>query len=334
MILLLTRLVLSFALVACGQSLHAQTTVRPDIEAFIADMSAKHGFNADRLRTLFARLAPRPAILRAMTSPSTARPWHEFRPRYVEPRRIEAGVRFWTENAAALARAREQFGVPEEIIVATIGIETLYGRQIGNVKVLEALATLAFDYPRRAEYFRAELEAYLLLAREQGWDPAAIRGSYAGAMGLPQFMPSSYQKFALDFDEDGARNLWRGATDAIGSVANYYRSYGWEDGAIPAVPVSLDASASAVLETTEVLPQRTIGDYMQAGATPLAAVSPDTKAALIKLETEAGPEYWLGLQNFYVITRYNRSVNYAMAVLELSRAIRGRMSSATVIGER
>lgn len=300
--------------------------LRPDIDAFIAEMAARHEFEAAALRALFAKVQTRPNILKIMSAPSTARPWHEFRPRYVEERRIEGGVRFWKENAAALARARARFGVPEEIIVATIGVETLYGRQLGRVKVIEALTTLAFDYPRRADFFRGELEAYLVLAREQAWDPAAIRGSYAGAMGLPQFLPSSYRKFAVDFDEDGARHLWGDAADAIGSVANYYRSHGWEEGGAAAVPASLDEKAAATLDTTGILPQRTVGAYMQDGATPLAPVSPEAKAALLRLDTEAGPQYWFGLQNFYVITRYNRSVNYAMAVYELAGEIRKRMS--------
>lgn len=333
-----SRLALALALVAMILlSVHRSTAaqaLRPEIDGFIADMAAKHQFDAQTLRALFAKVQPRPNILRIMAAPSTARPWYEFRPRYVENRRIEGGVKFWTQHAATLARARLQFGVPEEIIVATIGIETLYGQQIGKVKVLEALTTLAFDYPRRAEFFRGELEAYLLLAREQAWDLAEIRGSYAGAMGLPQFLPSSYRQYAVDFDNDGTRHLWGDPADAIGSVANYYRSFGWETGAIPAVPVSLDERAMATLDTTEIMPQMTVGEYIQAGVTPLAPVPPESKAALIKLDTEAGPQYWFGLQNFYVITRYNRSVNYAMAVFELAREIQQRRASSAIgVGE-
>ena len=310
----------------------AQAPLRPEVDAFIADMAERHQFDRAALRALFAKVQPRPNILRIMSAPSTARPWHDFRPRYVEPRRIEGGVRFWAENAAALARARAKFGVPEEIIVATIGIETLYGRQIGNVKVLDALTTLAFDYPRRADFFRGELEAYLLLAREQAWDTADIRGSYAGAMGLPQFLPSSYRKYAIDFDDDGARHLWGDAADAIGSVANYYRMFGWEEGGTTAVAVALDEKAESELDTTDILPGRTVAEFMQAGVTPLAPAPPGAKAALLKLETEAGPRYWLGLQNFYVITRYNRSVNYAMAVCELAREIAELRNAAEILG--
>jgi membrane-bound lytic murein transglycosylase B len=320
---------------AGGVASAAQAPLRPEIDEFIAGMEARHQFDGEVLRALFAKVQPRPNILRLMSAPSTARPWYEFRPRYVESRRIEGGVKFWAENAATLARARLRYGVPEEIIVATIGIETLYGRQIGSVKVLDALTTLAFDYPRRAEFFRGELEAYLLLGRELAWDLSAVRGSYAGALGLPQFLPSSYQKYAVDFDNDGTRNLWGDPADAIGSVANYYRSYGWEEGAIPAVPASLDENALSALDANEILPRLTVAEYMQAGATPLQPVPSDAKAALIKLETESGPQYWFGLQNFYVITRYNRSVNYAMAVYELAREIRQQREAGTaLLGER
>ena len=311
----------------------AQDELRPDIEAFIADMAARHGYEPAALRAIFSKVQPRPNIVRAMSAPSTARPWYEFRPRYVESRRIEGGVRFWAENAVALARARARFGVPEEIIVATIGVETLYGRQVGGVKVIDALTTLAFDYPRRADFFRGELEAYLLLGRELAWDVTAVRGSYAGAMGLPQFLPSSYRKYAVDFDDDGRRNLWGDPADAIGSVANYYSSHGWERDGLAVVPVAVEDTGPAPLDTTGILPERTVADFIENGITPLADVPPDAKAALIRLETEVGPGYWLGLQNFYVITRYNRSVNYAMAVYELAQAIRARMGSGAP-GER
>ena len=328
------RLCLLLALASANGAL-AQEALRADIEAFIADMAAKYDYDPVALRAVFSKAQTRPNILRAMTAPSTARPWYEFRPRYVENRRIEGGVRFWAENGAALARARARFGVPEEIVVATIGVETLYGRQVGGVKVLDALTTLAFDYPRRADFFRGELEAYLLLGRELAWDVTAVRGSYAGAMGLPQFLPSSYRKYAVDFDSDGMRNLWGDPADAIGSVANYYSSHGWERDAVATVPVVVDEASLAQLDTTSILPERPVADFIRDGVTPLASAPVDAKAALIMLETEAGPRYWLALQNFYVITRYNRSVNYAMAVYELAGEIRARMKGeATAIGER
>lgn len=321
--LLMLRLhrLLLLALLPFAVAPAAAQTIRPEVEAFVDDMAARHRFDRQSLRSLFARVQPRPNIVKAMSAPATARPWHEFREMYVDARRIEGGVQFWSEHAALLARASQQFGVPAEILVATIGIETRYGRQLGRVKVIEALTTLAFDYPRRAAFFRNELEAFLLLGREQGWDYGDIRGSFAGAMGLPQFLPSSYRQYAVDFDGDGARNLWGQPADAVGSVANYYRSFGWVDGQRVAIPVTLDEKAIAELETGDIQPHRRIADFVAAGAVVPPDVSPDALGTLIKTDTGAGLQYWIALQNFYVITRYNRSVNYAMAVWELARTI-------------
>jgi membrane-bound lytic murein transglycosylase B len=296
----------------------AQKTLRPEVESFIAEMVSKHRFEREALRRAFGQVQPQPAIIRAMTAPATARPWYEFRSRAVDPN-IDSGIRFWEENAATLARASREFGVPEEIIVATLGIETRYGRQTGSFKILDALTMLAFDYPQRAEYFRKELEEYLLLTREAGLDLPNVRGSYAGAIGLPQFLPSSYRKYAVDFDGDGRRDLGQ-AADSIGSVANYYRSFGWKTGqpiVIPAVGSEIDA----ILDSG-VKPSVKVGEFKRRGVTPLRPVSDDAEAVLFAVETESGPAYWLGLQNFYVITRYNRSINYAMAIQELARALR------------
>jgi len=224
--------VLGTAVLIAGHaaSAAAQQPLRAEVAAFIEDMVRKHGFERAALQRVFSQVQWRPEIVRAMSAPATARPWHEFRSRYIDATRIAGGVKFWEENAAALLRAGREYGVPEEIIVATIGIETFYGRNTGTVKVIDALATLAFEFPARAELFRGELEEYLLLAREAGFDSLSVRGSYAGAMGIPQFLPSSYRKYALDFDGDGRRNLWGDPTDAIGSVANYYRTFGWLTG--------------------------------------------------------------------------------------------------------
>jgi membrane-bound lytic murein transglycosylase B len=257
-----------------------------------------------------------------MSAPSTARPWHEFRSRYIDTARIAGGVKFWEQNAAALLRASRDYGVPEEIIVATIGIETLYGRDTGTVKVIDALATLAFEYPARAELFRGELEEYLLLARETGFDSLNVRGSYAGAMGIPQFLPSSYRKYAVDFDGDGKRDLWGDPADSIGSVANYYRTFGWLTGEPVTVPVEAGESMVDAVIAAGIKPHLKVAELRRRGVVPLAPVSDEAEAALFSVETGSGLRYWLGLQNFYVITRYNRSVNYAMAVHELAREIR------------
>ena len=206
-----------FALLVSLACAGAVPVLRADMEAFIEEMSAKHGFEPGPLRKLFLQVQPRPSIVRAMSAPGTARPWHEFRRRNVDQARIDGGVRFWAANAAALDRASREFGVPPELIVATIGIETMYGRNMGSFKVIDALSTLAFDYPPRADFFRRELEEYLLLVRDLGID-SGTRGSYAGAIGIPQFIPSSYRKYAVDFDRDGRTDLVKSAADAIGSI--------------------------------------------------------------------------------------------------------------------
>jgi membrane-bound lytic murein transglycosylase B len=264
---------------------------------------------------------PRPSIIRAMSAPGTARPWYEFRRRNVDPGRIEGGVRFWAANAAALERAGRDFGVPPELIVATIGIETLYGRNMGNFRVLDALSTLAFDYPPRADFFKRELEEYLLLVRDFRID-SGTRGSYAGAIGIPQFIPSSYRKYAVDFDGDGRRDLVRSPADAIGSVAHYYQSYGWKAGA----PVVSQANTGdldvAPFIAQGIKPHTRVADLKSKGFTLTEPVDDATDATIFQLETETGPRVMLGFNNFYVITRYNRSQNYAMAVYELSREIR------------
>lgn len=303
----------------------AERKLRPEIASFIEEMAGKHGFERAALARLFGQAQPRPAVIRAISTPGTARPWHEFRARLVDEIRIAGGVEFWRQHAAVLARAGREYGVPPEIIVATIGIETLYGRQSGTFSVLEALAMLAFDYPPRAELFRSELEEFLLLTRETGLDALKVRGSYAGAMGIPQFLPSSYRRYAVDFDGDGRKSLWREA-DAIGSVANYYRAFGWETGGAIALRADGGNDAEAVI-AAGFKPHMTIGEMTKRGVVPLEPVAGDALAMLFSVDGGSGPEHWIGLQNFYVITRYNRSVNYAMAVRELARELRVRMNT-------
>jgi membrane-bound lytic murein transglycosylase B len=299
----------------------------PEVEAFIEEMVQKHQFEAAALRKLFVQVKPRPAIVKAMSAPSTARPWHEFRSRYLEPQRINTGVAFWREHAATLEKASREFGVPEEIIVATIGVETFYGRQTGNFRVLDALATLAFRYPPRAELFRSELEHYLLLARETGIDATGTVGSYAGAMGLPQFLPSSYRRYAIDFDGDGKKDIINSMADAIGSVANYYKVFGWRPGGAVVVPAEVSGNVDAVLEAG-IKPEQKVAELRKLGVTPSAPVDEGTEAALITAVAVTGPRYWLGLNNFYVITRYNRSINYALTVNELAGELRSQFRPA------
>ena len=297
----------------------------PEVETFIQEMVQKHQFSEVSLRQLFAKVEPNPAVIGAISAPITALPWHEFRSRFVDAARINGGVRFWREHAATLEKARRKFGVPEEIIVATIGVETIYGRHTGGFGVLEALTMLAFHYPPRAELFRSELTQYLLLAREARIDATSMKGSYAGAIGIPQFLPSSYRRYAVDFDGDGKRDLVNSPADAIGSVANYYKLHGWRAGEAIAVSVDVDPGSAIELLAMGIKPQLKVSELMRRGVSPAAPVEDGSAAALITAESESGPSYWLGLNNFYVITRYNRSINYALAVHELARELRAQV---------
>lgn len=302
---------------------------REDVRSFIAMMAERHGFDAAQLETLFARTQPIPAVLKAIAPPADpgVRSWTAYRQRFIEPRRIAAGLAFWKKHRATLAKAEAASGVPAEVIVAIVGIETFYGKHLGRFDSFAALATLAFDYPPRAELFRRELEALLLLARETGRAPDGYRGSYAGAIGLPQFLPSSIRAYAVDFDADERVDLTGSTADAIGSVANFLKEHGWEHGGPVAVPVNVGAGGTVGHETLlaeGILPLRRPGEMAEFGvAAP--ADAPDAPAALIDLVTpRAVTEYWLGYRNFYVITRYNRSSFYGMAVYQFARELKAR----------
>jgi len=264
-------------------------------------------------------------VLKAMSRPATARPWYEYRASQLTEARIRGGLEYWQRHADTLARASAEYGVPEEIILATIGLETFYGRNTGGNNVFDALVTLAFAYPPRAALFRSELEQFLLLTRELRLDPLRSRGSYAGALGVPQFLPSSYRRYAVDFDDNGARDLWN-HSDAIGSVANYYRSYGWRPGE-PVVVAIEEQAETAGDEFRSLLelglkPHTTVAAIRRGGVTPAEPVAEDTLVCVFGAQGEAGMRYWMGFNNFYVITRYNRSVNYALSVHELAQELR------------
>jgi membrane-bound lytic murein transglycosylase B len=297
---------------------------REDVRTFIADMQARHGFDAEQLSLLFGKARPIPFVLKAIAPPADPgiRSWRNYRLRFIEPRRIAAGLAFWHRHAATLAKAEALTGVPAEIIVSIIGIETFYGKHLGRFDTFAALATLAFDYPPRAELFRRELEALLLLARDEHRTPDSYRSSYAGAIGLPQFLPSSIRAYAVDFDGNGRIDLVASPADAIGSVASFLKQHGWETGGSVALKVGAGETASQPLLAEGILPQRRPQEMMDFGV-EIPADAPDAPAALIDLVTpEAATEYWLGYQNFYVITRYNRSSFYAMAVFQFSQALR------------
>ena len=322
----MTRLLLLLLLAALSPAPRAANYAqREEVQAFVQEMRERHGLDADVLTALFRRTKPVAAVIKAVMPPGTPglRSWHAYRSRFVEAKRIAAGRRFMHAYEAQLKEAETQFGVPAEIIAAIIGVETIYGRQLGRFGVFAALTTLAFDYPPRAELFRKELEELLLLAREENRDPLAYTGSYAGALGLPQFLPSSRRRFAIDFDRDGRIDLAGSPADAIGSVASFLAGHGWEKDAPIAVAVTVAGNGVQALIDEGISPQRRPRDmeaadvrFAPAGG---AAAIPDQPAALIDLITPmATTEYRLGYRNFYVITRYNRSSFYAAAVMDLA----------------
>lgn len=301
---------------------------REDARAFIAELAARHDFAPAALDRALARARHDPSVIRLITPPARkgTRSWQDYRARFLDRTRIDGGLAFWEAHAATLQRAADQYGVPAEIIVAILGVETMYGRHTGNFETLSALATLAFDYPPRAELFRRELEALFLLAREQGRDPASYSGSFAGALGYPQFLPSSVRAYAVDFDDDGRVDFDRDASDAIGSVANYLHVHGWQAGAPVAERARLAPGADAApLLAAGIEPALAPDILARAGIGTMDGRAAAATATLVDLETPgAATEYWLGYRNFYVITRYNRSSFYAMSVFELAEALRLR----------
>jgi membrane-bound lytic murein transglycosylase B len=313
-----------FLIVGCSATAVAPAAaqLRPEVETFIGEMVNRHGFSQAELESILGMAQFQPAIIDAISRPATSRPWYEFRTLFINPKRIAGGVAFWNSHAETLERARREFGIPEEIIAAVIGVETFYGAQAGRHRVLDALTTLAFGYPKRAGFFRDELEQYLLLGRDQNTDVLNIKGSYAGAIGIPQFMPSSYRRYAVDYDNDGKIDLSGSTADAIGSVANYLKSYGWETEQAVAIPALVNSENYPAALFTGNWPSYTVADLRTLGIVPQTSMPGNPYATLIELENNGGNEYWLGFNNFYVITRYNRSVNYAMSVLELAREIR------------
>ena len=303
----------------------------PDVESFIDEMAAKYGMDAATLHRDFALTAPNKAVLKAIAPPTRVeqRSWVRYRERFVNARRVGAGLTFMAEHARELEAAEARYGVPREIIAAIIGVETEYGVNPGRFKVFEALATLAFRYPPRAAYFRGELEQFLLFTRENGMDDLAVKGSYAGAIGIPQFMPSSLRRYAVDFDGNGQIDLRGSSKDAVGSVAAFLEAHGWRRGAAIALPVQVDAGQAQSLVDEGIRPQRSLSELAGRGVTvPASLLRPgqeaaESKAALVDLVSpEAPTEYWLGFDNFYVITRYNRSSFYAMSVFQLAEALR------------
>lgn len=294
-------------------------------DAFVDRMVSEHGFSAEQVSGWLQQAQVRESILAAMVRPAESSTWPEYRARFVQEKRIGGGLSFWQDNAAWLEQADCRYGVTPEYVVAIIGVETFYGRNTGRFPILDALVTLGFHYPPRADYFSGELEQYFLLIREEGKDPLSLKGSYAGAMGLPQFMPTSFRRWAVDFDADGQRDIWSSKADAIGSVANYFKVFGWQSGE----PVLLSTAVPDSTVVDSIMTQefsarlRTLAEWRAMGLSFDAAGMPETAVArLFSLDDGVQRAWYLGLNNFYVITRYNRSVYYAMAVHELAQALR------------
>lgn len=294
---------------------------REDVKTFIQEMVDKHQFDVKKLTALFKDVVLKQKIVDAISRPAEGKPWFQYRPIFVTKTRIKEGVKFWNENEAILKAAKEKYGVPPEIIVAIIGVETRYGRHKGGYRVMDSLSTLAFAYPKRGKFFRSELEHYLLLTREEKLNPMDVKGSYAGAMGKSQFISSSYRNYAVDFDGDGKRDLWNNNADAIGSVANYFKRHKWQTGKAVAAPAIVGSNHIQTLVKKGYKPHSTVTELRERGVTAKRKVDPDALGALIELKKRAGREYWLGLNNFYVITRYNHSPLYAMAVHQLGQEI-------------
>jgi membrane-bound lytic murein transglycosylase B len=299
----------------------------PGADEFIQRAVSEYGLPEDEVRTLLDEAEYKQSIVDAISRPAEGKPWHEYRPIFLTDKRIHEGVDFWLENRELIASAAEKFGVDEEIIVAIIGVETFYGRITGSYRTIDALVTLGFYYPQnlasdRSPFFSSELMHYIQLASEEGLPASEITGSYAGAMGMGQFMPSSYREYAVDFDTDGSRDLWRSTADVVGSVANYLHRHGWQTGQ-PVTHRTLAASNAAFdkISTRDFTPTLSVAQWKEEGFRSSSELPPSLPAAVLKLVEKDRNTYWLTFKNFYVITRYNRSPRYAMAVYELSQEI-------------
>lgn len=293
----------------------------PTLRLFVDEMVSKYDFDREQLTGWLSEVRLRDDIIDAVYRPKESLPWYQYRKLFVNDDRVNKGVQFWKANEEALFRAGSEFGVPPEIIVAILGVETRYGSQHGRYRVLDSLVTLTLRYPERSEFYRNELAQFLLLARELKVDPLSIKGSYAGAMGAPQFIASSYRRYAVDFDGDTRRNIIGSVEDAIGSVGNFLKAHGWQRDAPIVGDVKVEGSMYTWLENNGPEPRINIRNLAHYGILPVQPIDDHQLAALIMLEGENGPIYRLGYNNFYVITRYNHSKNYSMAVVELSEMI-------------
>ncbi len=299
-----------------------------DVKAFISEMVQEQHFDAKDLKRQLAKAKIDPEVLASIAKPAETLPWYRYEPIFLTPKRIEEGVAFWKKNAASLSAAEKEYGVPAEMIVAILGVETFYGQRTGKYNVFNSLVTLAFHYPPRAAFFRSELKEFLVLARDEKWDIEDLRGSYAGAMGAPQFISSSYRRYAVDAHNKGKRDLLNNIDDAIASVANYFKVNGWQTGA----PIVFEAKTTGdkfmpfITSNKSPKPSHSLTQWDELGVqiskSSAAKSTANKPLALISLEEKEGTSYWLGTTNFYVITRYNRSNLYAMAAYLLSQKVK------------
>ena len=303
---------------------------REDVIAFVQRMAVETEYTEAELANLFAQVEKQEHLFAKLDKPAEKElEWHQYRKIFIKDKRVDLGVQFWQQHQELLSQVSDKTGVPPEIIVAIIGVETFYGIYTGKDPVFDSLVTLAFDYPRRAKFFTRELEQFLLLAKEQGFDVRALRGSYAGAMGMPQFISSSYRNFAIDFDQDGQTNLFDNIADIAGSVANYFVRHGWErEGRVARPLVAIEKNTVDSLEPG-MKPDYTWADLKRSGLASEFTITEETPVALVRLQQRDHPEYWAGFQNFYVITRYNHSELYAMAVYQLAKLISYKYKKTT-----
>lgn len=302
---------------------------RPEIIEFVNDVVSRDGLNRQDVRALLKEARPQPRIIEIVNRPiEKVAPWWEYRDRFLSAERISDGVRFWLDHKNTLEQISAQYRVPSEYLVAILGVETHYGRNTGPYRALDALATLAFDYPPRQKFFRSELEEFLLLVKENKLDPLTVPGSYAGALGVPQFMPSQYRRYAVAANADRRRDLWGDWDDILASVANYLNEHGWTAGGPVLAETRLEPDPSFQIEPHNLELNQTIESLAAHGVKVEMSVPADTAVVLISAEQRDGPAYRVGFHNFYVLTRYNASARYAMAVHELAQTLAQRMHDA------
>jgi membrane-bound lytic murein transglycosylase B len=327
-------------LLMCFATPSAHSAELPGISEFIDEMVLKHDFKRAKLEKIFTQAQYIPSVISIISRPATTRPWLIYRAAFVNSQRIKFGLAFWEKHRKALRRAEQEYGVPQEIILAVIGVETIYGQDAGTFRTLDVLTTLAFDYPSRAAFFRSELENLLLLAREQHIDLLSLHGSFAGAMGMPQFMPSSYRHYAVDFNGNHKIDLLGEADDAIASVANYLKGYGWiskipeltqsadaseslpREGLPVVAPITVRAQVSEEICAGEITTPRTLAEWSAEGIVPNASLPSGQTARLSDFTVGEGKEFWLAFNNFEVIRHYNNSDFYAMTVFQLAAALK------------